>query len=154
VTRASWMKDGARTAVLASASLAMLACATVTHAQTSGSAGAAPFQSGYGGARYTTSQAQTGSTRDANGNRVIIDGIIQAGASSYSRQSSGAASAYSGSGAPTGHGLTVGGATAIGNSLNVVVQGNRNIVIVNSRQTNNGNITAGTVLNGTLDLND
>ena len=46
----------------------------------------------------------------------------------------------------------IGGATAIGNSLNVVVQGNHNTVIVNSRQTNTGNITAGTALNGTLNL--
>lgn len=154
MARASWMKNYACLVVLASASLTALASVTVAHAQTAGSTGAAPFQSGYGGARYTTSQAQTGSTRDANGNRVIIDGIIQAGASSYSSQSSGVASAYSGSGSTTANGLTIGGATAIGNSLNVVVQGNRNIVIVNSRQTNNGNITAGTVLNGTLDLND
>ena len=50
--------------------------------------------------------------------------------------------------------MTIGGATAIGNQLNVVVQGNHNTVIVNSRQTNNGNVTAGTVLNGTLKLND
>ena len=151
---ASWIKKTAGSVILAGASVTALTCATTVQAQTAGSAGAAPFQSGYGGARYTTSQAQTGSTRDANGNRLIVDGIIQAGASSYSSQSSGVASAYSGSGATTGNGLAIGGATAIGNSLNVIVQGNRNIVIVNSRQTNNGNITAGTVLNGTLDLND
>jgi len=30
------------------------------------------------------------------------------------------------------------------------VQGNRNTVIVNSTQTNTGNITAGTALNGSL----
>lgn len=128
--------------------------ATAAAAQTAGSTGLAQFQSGYSGSRYTTAQAQTGSTRDANGNRLIVDGIIQAGASSYSSQSSGASSAYSGSGSSTNGGTNIGGATAIGNSLNVVVQGNRNTVIVNSRQTNNGNITAGTVLNGTLDLND
>ena len=43
-------------------------------------------------------------------------------------------------------------AAAIGNSLNVVVQGNHNTVIVNSTQVNNGAVTAGTSLNGTLRL--
>ncbi|MNT63655.1 hypothetical protein D3C72_2014870 [compost metagenome] len=47
-------------------------------------------------------------------------------------------------------GTNIAGATAIGNNLNVVVQGNRNTVIVNSTQTNTGNITAGTALNGSL----
>lgn len=140
-------------AVAVSAGCGLLA--TAAAAQTAGSTGLAQFQAGYGGSRYTTSQAQTGSTRDANGNRLVVDGIIQAGASSYSSQSSGASTAYYGSGSSSnGSGTTIGGSTAIGNQLNVVVQGNRNTVIVNSRQTNNGNITAGTVLNGTLDLND
>ena len=123
-------------------------------AQTAGSTGSAGFQSGYGNARYSVTQNQTGSTRDANGNRLIVDGIIQAGASSYNSRTSGVSSSYSGIGSTNGNGLNIGGATATGNSLNVVVQGNRNTVIVNSRQINNGNITAGTVLNGTLDLND
>lgn len=119
-------------------------------AQSNGSSGAAQYQAGYGGSRYTTARAQTGSTRDANGNRLIVDGIIQSGASSYSSSSSGAASAYSGAGAGGQGGIA--GATATGNSLNVVVQGNRNTVIVNSTQINNGNITAGTALNGTIRL--
>jgi len=121
-------------------------------AQSSGSAGAGAFQAGYGGSRYTTASAQTGSTRDANGNRLIVDGIIQTGASSYSRASGGASSSYSGAGSSSNGGLAIGGATAIGNSLNVVVQGSHNTVIVNSTQTNTGNVSAGTVLNGTLDL--
>jgi holdfast attachment protein HfaA len=33
-----------------------------------------------------------------------------------------------------------------------VVQGSWNTVIVNSNQTNNGDVTAGTALNGNLDL--
>mgnify|MGYP001586636707 CR=1 FL=1 len=96
--------------------------ATAAAAQTAGSTGLAQFQAGYGGSRYTTSQAQTGSTRDANGNRLIVDGIIQAGASSYSSQSSGVSTAYYGSGSSSnGSGTTIGGSTAIGNQLNVVV---------------------------------
>ena len=81
----------------------------------------------------------------------IVDGIIQAGANSYSSATGGVSSSFSGVGGANG-GTAIGGSTAIGNSLNVVVQGNHNTVIVNSTQTNNGNVTAGTSLNGTLRL--
>lgn len=137
------------TTVLATCAV-LLAPALPAVAQTSGSAGAGQFQAGYGGSRYTTARTQTGSTRDANGNRLIVDGIIQNGASAYSSTSGGAAYGYSGVG--SNGGTNIGGSTAIGNSLNVVVQGNWNTVIVNSRQTNNGAVTAGTALNGTLNL--
>ena len=43
-------------------------------------------------------------------------------------------------------------ATAIGNSLNVQVQGTWNTVIVNSKQENNGDQTANASLNGKLDM--
>ncbi len=119
-------------------------------AQSAGSSGMGTYQAGYGGARYTTARPQTGSTRDQNGNRLIIDGIIQAGANSYSSASGGVSSTYSGAGGSGG--TAIGGSTAIGNSLNVVVQGNHNTVIVNSTQVNNGNVNAGTALNGTLRL--
>lgn len=129
--------------------IAALAAPGAATAQSAGSSGAAQFQAGYQGARYTTGQPVSGSTRDANGNRLIVNGIIQSGAGAYSQASGGAASAYSGA----GNGSTgIAGATAIGNSLNVVVQGNWNTVIVNSTQTNTGNINAGTALNGTLNL--
>ena len=104
------------------------------------------YQAGYGASRYSTARPQTGSTRDANGNRLIVDGIIQPGASAYSSASGGVSSSFSGAGG----GSAIGGSTAIGNSLNVVVQGNHNTVIVNSSQVNNGNVTAGTSLNGSL----
>ncbi|MGV9007984.1 MAG: holdfast anchoring protein HfaA [Brevundimonas sp.] len=136
-----WMKT-----VLVVATLALPAAAS---AQSTGSAGAATYQAGYGGARYTTARPQTGSTRDANGNRLIVNGLIQNGASAYSSASGGVASSYSGAGGSNGQ-TTIGGASAIGNSLNVVVQGSHNTVIVNSTQTNNGAVTAGTALNGTL----
>lgn len=117
-------------------------------AQSTGSAGAGQYQAGYGAARYTTSRASPGTTRDANGNRLIVNGIIQSGASSYSSSSSGASSSGSINGSRNG--TNIGGATAIGNNLNVVVQGNRNTVVINSTQKNTGDITAGTALNGTL----
>ncbi|MET4684729.1 holdfast anchoring protein HfaA [Brevundimonas faecalis] len=132
------------TSVLA---LSLLALAGSASAQSTGSAGAAQFQAGYGASRYTTARNNSGSTRDENGNRLIVNGIIQSGASSYSSSSAGVSAGYAGSGKG---GANIGGSTAIGNNLNVVVQGNRNTVIVNSTQTNTGNVTAGTALNGSL----
>jgi holdfast attachment protein HfaA len=126
----------------ASAALALSIFALPATAQVSSSNGMAQFQNGYGGARQSVNSAQTGSTRDQNGNRLIIDGIIQPHASSYSRQSG---VSQQGSGAAYGS-----GATAIGNNLNVVVQGSHNTVIVNSSQTNSGNVTARNDLTGTL----
>ncbi|HEX8660414.1 MAG TPA: holdfast anchoring protein HfaA [Brevundimonas sp.] len=127
-----------------------LAAPVAASAQSAGSSSMGTYQAGYGASRYTTARPQTGSTRDANGNRLIIDGIIQAGASSYSSASGGVSSSFSGAG---GNGSSaIGGSTAIGNNLNVVVQGNHNTVIVNSTQVNNGAINAGTSLNGTLRL--
>ena len=124
---------------------AMLALPAVAAAQSAGSSGMGAYTAGYGGARYSTARPQTGSTRDTNGNRLIVNGIIQTGASAYSSTSGGVGA----SGSASGNGQTIGGSTAIGNSLNVVVQGNHNTVIVNSTQVNNGNVTAGTTVNGT-----
>jgi holdfast attachment protein HfaA len=98
----------------------------------------ADFNAGWG--RYAGSENHPVdvSTRDANGNRVIVDGLILTGEdqSSFSR-SWGSADAYAGVGASSG------GASAIGNNLVVVTQGNYNTVIVNSTQVNNGDISAG-----------
>lgn len=131
---------------------ALLIAPSVAAAQSAGSSSMGTYQAGYGGSRYTTARPQTGSTRDQNGNRLIVDGIIQAGANSYSSATGGVSSSFSGVGGGSNGGTAIGGSTAIGNSLNVVVQGNHNTVIVNSTQVNNGNVTAGTSLNGTLRL--
>ena len=128
-----------------------LAAPVAVEAQSAGASSMGSYQAGYGGSRYTTARPQTGSTRDANGNRLIVNGIIQAGASSYASASGGVSSSFSGAGSSSG-GSAIGGSTAIGNNLNVVVQGNHNTVIVNSSQVNNGAISAGTSLNGTLRL--
>jgi len=128
----------------------ILALPPAAAAQSAGSSGLGGYQAGYGAARYTTARPQTGSTRDENGNRLIVNGIIQAGANAYSSASGGVSSSFSGAGGNGG--TAIGGSTAIGNNLNVVVQGNHNTVIVNSSQVNNGDVTAGTNLNGTLRL--
>ncbi|MDP1913940.1 holdfast anchoring protein HfaA [Brevundimonas sp.] len=135
---------------LVAAAVALLALPAVAAAQLAGSSSMSGYTAGYGGARYSTARPQSGSTRDANGNRLIVDGIIQAGASTYSSATGGVSSSFSGAGGAGG--TAIGGSTAIGNSLNVVVQGNHNTVIVNSTQVNNGAVTAGTSLNGTLRL--
>ncbi|MDP1875860.1 holdfast anchoring protein HfaA [Phenylobacterium sp.] len=113
-------------------------CASAAQAQQM-TTNSADFNAGWG--RYAGSENQPVniSTRDANGNRVIVDGLILTGEdqSSFSR-SSGSADAYAGVGA------SAGGASAIGNNLVVVTQGNYNTVIVNSSQVNNGAVSAGT----------
>jgi holdfast attachment protein HfaA len=86
----------------------------------------------------------SGSTRDANGNRVIVNG----------RFVSGSLQSRDGVAGGTGRGSTgvSSNATAIGNSLNVIVSGRYNTVIVNAEQINNGDQTA--ILNGSLNLDD
>lgn len=129
---------------LAIASMSLsLTLGTAAMAQNAGSGALAQYQSGYGASRYTTARPNSGSTRDANGNRLVVNGLIQNGASSYSSTTTGVGSGST----TTGGRTTLGGSTAIGNSLNVVVQGNNNTVVVNSNQTNNGNVQAGTNLN-------
>ena len=107
------------------------------------STGSANYNAGYGRTAGQENRMVDYSTRDANGNRVIVDGVMLTGAdqSVYSSsQSSGSLDSYSGVGALGGYGSS----TAIGNNLTVVTQGNNNTVIVNSSQINNGNISAGT----------
>jgi holdfast attachment protein HfaA len=96
---------------------------------------------GYGGAGTSVTTAYDPQTRDANNNRVVINGEIQtAGLPSvqneFSALSGGAGSASAGAGSPTNT------ATAVGNLLNVQVAGSWNTVIVSANQTNTGTVTA------------
>jgi holdfast attachment protein HfaA len=102
------------------------------------SANSASFNAGYGRVAGSENHPVDVSTRDANGNRVIVDGLILSGEDQSSFSSaSGAVDAFAGVGA------SAGGSTAIGNNLVVVTQGNYNTVIINSKQTNTGTVTAG-----------
>jgi len=92
-------------------------------------------------------QAVNPSLRDANGNLTAVNGQITSANFGVTSGASSAASAHSGVGT-SGAGTAFGGATAIGNSLNVVTLGNNNTVVVNATQTNNGNQTATTTING------
>lgn len=101
-------------------------------------ANSASFNAGYGRIAGSENHPVDVSTRDANGNRVIVDGLILTGEDQSSFSSaSGAIDSFAGVGAGSG------GSTAIGNNLVVVTQGNYNTVIINSNQTNNGAVTAG-----------
>ncbi|OXE35810.1 MAG: endonuclease [Phenylobacterium zucineum] len=100
------------------------------------STNSAGFNSGYGRSAGSENQPVDVTTRDANGNRVIVDGLILTGEdqSSFSA-TSGVVDVFSGV-----------GANAIGNNLVVVTQGSYNTVIITSKQTNTGTVTAGTTV--------
>lgn len=126
-----------RLALISAVSLAVpaLTVPSLAFAQATSSRGVSAYETGYGMTRNQMQHGVNPSTRDANGNRVLMDGTIVTEESVYSYSKTlGAGDSYSGAGN--------GGATAIGNYLNVTVNGNYNTVIVNSTQTNNGNVTA------------
>jgi holdfast attachment protein HfaA len=102
-----------------------------------------PFGFGYG----EEQASYDANTRDASGNRIILDGRIMTGMDNSSLSTS-SASAGAWSQSTAGAGFSSG--AAVGNQLNVITQGNWNTVIVNSTQINNGDQT--TVLNGKIDF--
>jgi holdfast attachment protein HfaA len=103
------------------------------------------FNAGYGGSS-AMNQAIDVSTRDENQNTVFVNGVMRAPAGSVFARSSGFAQQSS-----SGVGGT-GLATAIGNNLNVVVNGSYNVVTVDSTQINNGDVSANVSLNGQVNL--
>ncbi|MEW6599181.1 MAG: holdfast anchoring protein HfaA [Pseudomonadota bacterium] len=137
-------------AVSAACLAGVCVCADPAMAQ-SASSSASSFTQGYRTNLSALQNPVNVTTRDANGNLVITDGVIQNGTdnSIFSKRiTGGTLDTLSGVGA-TGSAT----ATAIGNNLNVTVTGNNNTVIVNATQTNNGSVTASTVLNGKVNLN-
>lgn len=101
----------------------------------------------YNGFGNTTQNAPSNfSLRDANGNLTVVNG--QFVGSNYSSSSGAQSASTFGSGVGMQGGQTSGQATAIGNSLNVVVVGNHNTTVVDSSQINNGNQTATAQING------
>ncbi len=103
----------------------------------------AEYNGGYGRNPGQENRLPTYGSRDANGNRVIVDGLILGGEdqSVFASASAGVSSGVSGVGSWGGSN------TAIGNNLVVVTQGNYNTVIVSSNQVNNGDVTANGVGN-------
>ena len=120
--------------------LALLSAFGVTAAQAQAWNSASTYN-GYGAASQNTpANAQL---RDPNGNLTLVDGQFRS--SNFSSQN-GTQSASSGVGT-SGAGAQYGQASAIGNSLNVVVLGSHNTTVVDSDQINNGNQTANVALN-------
>lgn len=87
---------------------------------------------------------------DINGNLVVVNGQVTSAAAGSLFASAGAVASASGMAGAADSFSGAGGASAsaIGNNLSVVTEGNNNTVIVNSVQTNNGNVTATTNVNG------
>lgn len=123
--------------------VAGLGLTTAAQAQTM-TTNSASMNAGYGRASGEENRLTDFGGRDANGNRLIVDGVIQTGEdqSVFARSGGGVSDSMSGVGALGGS------STAIGNNLVVVTQGNWNTVIVNSSQTNNGNVSAGSSTSG------
>ena len=109
-------------------------------------ASSSQFNGGYSGAGSLNGPINI-ATRDANNNQVFVNGILETPQGSIFSTASGV-SQSSTSGGVGSSGL----ATAIGNSLNVVVEGSWNRVTVDSTQVNNGNVSASTSLNGQIKL--
>jgi holdfast attachment protein HfaA len=135
--------------VLALTAAFILAAPGLAQAQ-SASGTLSQFHGGYGAAGLSGLESPVNvSTTDANGNLVITNGVISSSSGTSLFASSGSGAGYSSSGAGTS---ATGSASAIGNNLSVNVSGNYNTVIVNSTQTNNGDVSATTVLNGKVNL--
>ena len=132
--------------------------ASAQQATNPSSAQSGDFERPFGFSYGQEAQGFDANTRDANGNRLILDGRIMTGmdASTFSTATASASSwSQAISGAGFGSGASVQN-QAIGNQLNVITNGSYNTVIVNSTQTNTGNqpATSNGSLNGKIDLND
>ena len=123
---------------LAASALAVgLAFAGLADAQTM-NANSASYNAGYGRSIDQENQPVVASVRDANGDLVVVDGVIQAGQDQSVFSNAGAGGAFDTIAGVGGSSA----ASAVGNNLVVVTQGNWNTVIVNSVQNNSGNVTA------------
>jgi holdfast attachment protein HfaA len=107
----------------------------------------ASYNHPYGMAAGQETQPINPTLRDANGNLTVVNGQITSGSVSQQTGVQTAGASVTGNGS-SGSGAMFGGATAIGNSLNVVTTGSNNTVIVTSKQTNSGDQTANVSING------
>lgn len=128
-------------------SKALLIAAIATGPSMPAHAGDWTNSANYNGFGNTTQNTPSNfSLRDGNGNLTVVNG--QFVGSSYSTGTGAqSASAYAGGVGMGGQPMS-GQATAIGNSLNVVVVGNHNTTVVDSSQINSGNQTATAQLSG------
>ncbi len=120
--------------------LALLSVLGATTAQAQTWAGSSNYN-GYGAS--TSNTPSNFQLRDPNGNLTLVNGQFES--AQYSSQT-GTQAANAGVGT-SGAGAQYGQASAIGNSLNVVVLGSHNTTVVDTTQVNNGNQTATVSLN-------
>jgi len=135
---------------IASLALAGSAAPAIDACAQSISSSVATFTHGYSASAGEFSAPVNPTSRDSSGNQVIVDGVMQNGSpnSLFSqRTTTGVGSVNSGVG-------QLGVNTAIGNNITVITQGSNNTIIINATQTNNGAVSAGTVLNGQINLNN
>lgn len=108
----------------------------------------ASLEAGYAGSGRVATRPFNPSTRDANGNRLVLNGVIVNGQDSstvtYTSAQSGRPSGAGADYLQTGAGSTTStaGATAIGNLVSVSITGHGNTVVLNSRQDNSGAVSA------------
>jgi holdfast attachment protein HfaA len=103
------------------------------------------LEAGYDGSRAFETANFNPITRDAQGNRLVVNGVIQdtSGAVAYrSMPASGAAYLLAGAASQEAQASV----TAIGNLVSVNIAGNGNTVILNATQTTGGAVSAS--LNG------
>ena len=122
---------------------ALTAIAVTPHAEAQAASTVSEFERPYGFGFGQESQPYSAASRDASGNRVIVNGLLEGGTGLGS-------GLYTGWGQTEGAAGMIGTGTAVGNQLNVITTGNYNTVIIDSTQINNGDQTV--VLNGELDL--
>lgn len=125
--------------------VALLALPVQGGAQTLGRDGIGSLEAGYGNARAMETERFNPSTRDSQGNRIIKDGVIQSGVGGSKITTNTNTAVY---GAAFFESGASNSATAIGNLVNVTVEGSNNTVVLNSVQTNTGSVSATAVLNG------
>jgi len=133
--------------IIITAAIATVAALPVQGMAQTISSGIGSLEAGYGNARAMESATFNPSTRDSQGNRIIKDGVIQTG-SGGSQVSSGANASSAVYGAAFFESGANSSATAIGNLVNITVEGSNNTIVLNSIQNNSGNITANSKLNG------
>ena len=129
-----------RIASAAGAALLAATLAAPAFAQTM-SANSASYNSGWGRTADQENQAINPQMRDANGNLLVVNGIITNSSNQGLFSGGGVSSASSGASGSSSIAFAS-GSTAIGNSLSVVTQGDYNTVIVDAHQINNGAVTA------------
>jgi holdfast attachment protein HfaA len=118
-----------------------LAAACLSTAAVAGDWTSSSMYNGYGATTQNT--ASSYSIRDANGNLTMVNGQVTSSSTSSAMGAQSASSGVGMGGAESAYGQ----ATAIGNSLNVVVVGSHNTTIIDAQQVNTGNQTANATLN-------